>query len=599
MSGRSLPQIPVSSASSTVEKKLAVQSLLIGTRGSALALWQARHVQNELARLVPGCATRLETIRSEGDLDKVSPLTEIGGRGVFSSALQRALLEERIDLAVHSTKDVPTLSPLGLEIAAFPPREDPRDVLVSRHGVGIADLPRAPRIGTSSRRRAVQILALRPDAVVVELRGNIDTRLRKAASPEYDAVVLAAAGLLRMEWAERITDYLSIDAFIPSPGQGALAIETRSAPDPVRVMVAELNHDRTATEVSLERKFLMSIGGGCTTPIGAHARLETAHGQALVRFWGMLANEDGTRLERAYDEFRPDQGDDVVREIAQRMMRSLAPAWEGSSIAEGAAHDLAGRKVLTTGTPSLAGSLRWAFTRRGTVMIHQATIVVEPTDSPAALDEAIADARTGVYDWVVVTSENAVDAAVRAVGGQPAPRRTRVAAVGSQTTRRLRERGVAVDLVPGGDQRVAGLLEALAAFDLDGLRVLCLIGNRARPELVEGLRARGARVDAIEAYRTVDVEEMDVHVLAAIRGGEIDVVTFGSPSSVESLVRLLGVDLAALSGACLAAIGPTTASAMEALGLTPHVVASTPDAEGVAHAVSGYLIGSHHVEEKG
>lgn len=588
MSGTVLSQ----ALSLAVQQTYAVDSLRIGTRGSALAQWQARHIQNVLDRLVPGCATNLQLIRSEGDLDKVSPLTEIGGRGVFTSALQRALLEERIDLAVHSTKDLPTLSPLGLELAAFPVREDPRDVLVSRHGRGIADLPRSPRIGTSSRRRAVQILALRPDAVIVELRGNIDTRLRRAASPEYDAVILAAAGLLRMEWADRITEYLSIDEFTPSPGQGALAIETRTAPDPVPALVAELNDRRTAIEISLERKFLMSIGGGCTTPIGAHARLETAHGREVVRFWGMLANEDGNRLERAYEEFPPEHGDDLVWRLAHRMMQSLAPVWEGSASKDGQARNLEGRRVLTTGTPPLAASLRRSFERRGAEVIHQPTITVEPTDKPKLLDAAIAAARSGAYDWVVVTSENAVEAVARAVDGPHPPH---VAAVGARTTRRLRERGVEVHLAPSEDQRAAGLLAALEAFDLVEARILCLLGDRARTELADGLRARSARVEVVEAYRTIDVAGPDVDALASIRAGEIDVVTFGSPTSVESLVRLLGVDLAALSGACLAAIGPTTASAMDEAGLTPHVVAATPDADGIASAVGDYLTGTSHI----
>ena len=584
------------SSSSVIQQNSAVGSLRIGTRGSALAQWQARHVQSELALVLPGCDTSLDLIRSEGDLDKVSPLTEIGGRGVFSSALQRALLEGRIDLAVHSTKDVPTLSPLGLEIAAFPRREDPRDVLVSRHGTGIAELPRSPRIGTSSRRRAVQIVALRPDAVVVELRGNIDTRLRKAASPEYDAVILAAAGLLRMGWAANIAEYLAIDAFTPSPGQGALAIETRSAPDPVPAMVAGLNHARTATEISLERRFLMGIGGGCTTPIGAHARIETAHGRDVVRFWGMLANEDGTRLERVYEEFAPERGDDLVWEIAQQMVRSLSPVWEGASNASVPLRDLQNRRVLTTGTPSLAESLRREFERRGAIVIHQPTIRVEPPDAPESLDAAVAAARSGSYDWVIATSENAVDAVVRAVGGQGPPR---VATVGEQTARRLRQRGVRPDLVPAGDQRAAGLLAAMDDSDLHGARILCLLGNRARTELADGLRARGADVDVVEAYRTVDLPAPDADALASIRAGEVDVVTFGSPSSVHSLVRLLGVDLAALSGACLAAIGPTTAAAMDASGLTAHVVALTPDARGIADAVGAYLTGKPHGGKEG
>lgn len=585
----------------TVENTGAVAPLRIGTRGSALALWQARHIKNELARLVPERLTSLEIITSEGDLDKISSLTEIGGRGVFSSALQRALLDHRIDLAVHSTKDVPTLSPPGLEIAAFPAREDPRDVLVSRHATGFAGLPDAPLIGTSSRRRAVQVLALRPDAVVVELRGNIDTRLRKAASVDYDAVILAAAGLLRMGWEERITEYLSIDRFTPSPGQGALAVETRTAPDPAQAIARCLNDPRTAAEVSLERRFLAGIGGGCTTPVGAHARLEMAHGREIIRFWGMLASEDGTRTERVYEEFAPVDGERIVQEIAHHMLQSLAPVWDGASVNASQANALDGTGVLTTGTPELAESLRRAFARRGAKVTHQPTIMILPTDKTDELEEAVAAARSGAYDWVIVTSANAVDVVARAFVDPRSSRTMRIAAVGVQTVRRLRERGIEADIAPVEDQRAKGLLASLdaAGFDLAGSRVLCLLGNRARAELVEGLRERGAHVDVVEAYRTVDVTEPDADALTLIRTGEIDIVTFGSPSSVESLVRMLGADLPALSGACLVAIGPTTAAAMDASGLTPHVVAAAPDAEEIVGGVRDYLTGNRQRSKDG
>ena len=248
----------------------------IGTRGSALARRQTEMVVHLLSRLFPASTVRTEIVRTEGDVDKVSPLTLIGGRGVFTSALQRALLDGQIDAAVHSAKDLPSLEPPGIEIAAFPERADPRDVVVSRHGVGLADLPREPVIGTSSRRRAAQVRALRPDARVVELRGNVDTRLRKALDTELDAVILAAAGVARMDWSDRITAYLPVDQFTPAPGQGALAVETRRAPDPTATMVRAINDGGLAVAVAMERAFLRGVGGGCTTPIGAYALPEPA-----------------------------------------------------------------------------------------------------------------------------------------------------------------------------------------------------------------------------------------------------------------------------------------------------------------------------------
>ena len=223
--------------------------LRIGTRGSALALWQAESVQQLLAEKHPDQQPDLVVIKPEGDIDKHSSLRQIGGRGVFTSALQQRMLANEIDAAVHSCKDLPSLAPHGIAIAAFPQREDSRDALISRHGVGLEELPANPVIGTSSRRRSAQILQVRPDADIRELRGNIDTRLRKGESDEFDAVILAAAGLKRMGWDDRITTLLPVDVSCPAPGQGALAIETRVDPDPVWDVISSLDDKDIRTAV--------------------------------------------------------------------------------------------------------------------------------------------------------------------------------------------------------------------------------------------------------------------------------------------------------------------------------------------------------------
>lgn len=574
----------------------APSSIRIGTRGSALALWQARHIQCALERGYPSLHFTIEIVQSEGDLDKESSLTDIGGRGVFTSELQRALLAGWIDMAVHSTKDLPTLSPEGLAISAFTAREDPRDVLVSRHDVGMDALPPNPIIGTSSQRRAAQVRQLRPDARIVDLRGNIDTRLRKATTDAYDAVILAAAGLVRMGWQDRITEYLPVDRFTPSPGQGVLAIETRAAPDPAAEIAASLADDRVMIEVASERAFLRNVGGGCTAPIGAHARLETLHGRDVVRFWAMLGNDDGSRVERVYDEFRPTAADAALKAISQTLMRAIAPASPGETLAEREDRALHARHVLVTGTAAVVTPLIAEFQTHGANAHHVETIVVEATTDIARLERVISDIRRGHYDWLVVTSGNAVDALASFArpesesGFWP----VEVAAVGRKTATRMREIGFSVSIEPE-DERGEGLIRAMASADMHGRRVLCLLGNRARKDIPEALRARGAEVDIVEAYRTVDATEIDPEIRELVRTGDVDVVTFASPSSVRAMRRLLGTDLAALSGACLVAIGPTTASAMTAAELPVHALATRPSAEGVVEAVTRYFSGRANI----
>ena len=241
--------------------------LTIGSRGSALALWQARWIAARLAAL--GHETHLEIIRTAGDRITDVPLSQVGaGKGVFTKEIEEALLDRRIDLAVHSLKDLPTETPPGLTLAAIPEREDVRDAVV---GQPLAALPPAARVGTSSLRRAAQLRALRRDLAVQSIRGNVDTRLGKLDHGEYDAILLAAAGLRRLGWDGRIAEYLDPEVMLPAPGQGALAVETREDGD-ARLICAALDHAPTRAAVEAERALLAGLGGGCQVPIGAWGR---------------------------------------------------------------------------------------------------------------------------------------------------------------------------------------------------------------------------------------------------------------------------------------------------------------------------------------
>jgi hydroxymethylbilane synthase len=554
----------------------------IGTRGSALALWQARSVQQLFQGAAPEASFELKVIKPEGDRDKHSSLTTIGGRGVFTSALQYELLDGKIDLAVHSTKDLPGLAPNGIAIAAFPQREDPRDALISRHGVPLQELPQNPVIGTSSRRRAVQILAIRPDAVIRDLRGNIDTRLRKGQSDEYDAVILASAGLHRMGWESQITSLLPVDGFVPAPGQGALAIETRLAPDPAWEMVSRLDDADIRLAVAAERSFLRGVGGGCTTPIGAYAAIERANGVATMHFWGMLASNDGKRIERVYEEFSPDQADDRTFAIAQEVMRSVAPKWTGA----GDQNPLAGISVLVTGSDSQAEPLVRTLKAHGALPQRMPTIVIEPVPDRAPLEHAVDRAVTGDADWLVLTSPNAVEPMIDALKGRSVE--ANVAVVGARTAEALERHGVPVHLTadgPGAER----LITELTNTGISGARVLCLLSEKARPVLATGLRVAGASVEVVTAYRNVPVEHIGDVPRGLIRGGRVDAITFASPSAVESFRRLAGADLPALSGAAFFAIGPTTADALHGAGLPVHGEALKQDASGFIAALTGYF----------
>src|SRR5579864_1923362 len=265
--------------------------LVIGSRGSQLALWQARWIAARLAER--GHETRIEIIKTTGDKITDVPLAKVGTKGLFTKEIEEALLAGRIDLAVHSLKDLPTELPAGLEIAAIPEREDARDAMI---GAKLKDLPQGAKVGTSSLRRAAQLRAVRPDLAIEPVRGNLDTRVRKLDEGEFRAIVLASAGLTRLGWAPRIAEILPPELMCPAVGQGALAVETRAGGEAAQICSA-LDHPVTRAAVTAERAVLASLGGGCQVPIGAHAGIE----QGVLRIIGVVIAPDGTPLIRQDD----------------------------------------------------------------------------------------------------------------------------------------------------------------------------------------------------------------------------------------------------------------------------------------------------------
>lgn len=270
------------------------KEIIIGTRGSLLAITQATWVKRELEKNFNGLQVNLKKIKTSGDKILDVPLAKVGGKGLFVKEIEDALLRREINIAVHSMKDLPADIPGGLKIAAVTVREDPSDVLISREGKRLLDLPLGARIGTSSLRRVCQLLHFRPDFKILQLRGNLDTRLKKLDKGEVDAIILAAAGVKRMGWEARITEYITHDISLPATGQGALGIETRADDVSVDSRVAKLNHPETHRCVMAERAFLGKLQGGCQVPIAALARIE---GGMLV-IDGLVGSLDGKRLIR-------------------------------------------------------------------------------------------------------------------------------------------------------------------------------------------------------------------------------------------------------------------------------------------------------------
>ena len=288
----------------------------IGTRGSKLALWQANWVKAAIMERFPDTSVELIIIKTKGDKILDVPLAKVGGKGLFVKEIEEALLDRRIDLAVHSMKDMPSEIPAGLCIGAVPERENPRDALISTNNLTLSQLPKGAKVGTSSLRRGAQLKSIRPDLEIMSLRGNVDTRLKKLETENLDAVILAAAGLKRMGFENRVTEYLDEETMLPAVGQGALCIECRENDPKIGPVMKTLDDDYTRTVVMGERAFLNRLEGGCQIPIAAHGTLK----DGLFSICGLVAALDGTTIIKEEISGNGAESERIGVELAERLL---------------------------------------------------------------------------------------------------------------------------------------------------------------------------------------------------------------------------------------------------------------------------------------
>jgi len=292
--------------------------ILIGSRGSRLALIQAETVARELKQAHPELEIEICKILTEGDRNRHISIEKAGDTGIFVKALEEALLNHSIDIAVHSLKDLPTLLPQGLRLAAVTKRMDPRDALVA--SAPLADLKPRSRIGTGSLRRSAQLRHVRPDFQICSIRGNVDSRLRRVSSGQLEGVIVAAAALLRLGWEDRITSYLPLESFLPAVGQGALAVEARDGDRRVREIIKPLNHLPTWQAVTAERAFLHTLEGGCRTPVAA---LATVHDE-ILEIRAMVANREGSQIMKDSYQGRAGSPQEAGENLARNMLKAGA-----------------------------------------------------------------------------------------------------------------------------------------------------------------------------------------------------------------------------------------------------------------------------------
>ncbi|MDQ6710438.1 MAG: hydroxymethylbilane synthase [Candidatus Dormibacteraeota bacterium] len=542
----------------------------VATRGSKLAMAQSRLAVEALGRRYPEHAFTLEPVATQGDRRQSLALTNAPQEGIFVKELEGALLGGRAELAVHSLKDLPTRATSGLTLAAYLPRADARDVLVSRDGSRLMALQPGARVGTGSPRRMAQLLAARADLRPVPIRGNVDTRLGKVAEGVVDAIVLAAAGVARLERTRDVHDVLPFEVMLPAPGQGALVLQAVDGSEAAR-LAAAVDDPATRRAVEAERAVLRGLGGGCLSAIGAYGEIE---GRRL-RLRAIVLTEDGTRMVRAAASGADDGA--VVAEVVSRLRAQGAIGLLGLDDSEPEAA-LRGLRVMVTRPQGQAAELSRLLADRGADVVRCPVIVIEPLPVDVGhlrlLDR---------YDWIVFTSANGVERffelLAEARTEMPAP--IRVAAIGPETAARLEQRGLTVAIVPERYQ-AEDLATAMPAAMMAGARVLLPRAAGARDVLPDRLRAQGATVEVIETYRAVPPPGLAERLPALL--ADVDVVTLTSSSTVRNFVAAIPRD--AVPAECrIACIGPITAATAHELGLRVDIIAQEYTARGLVDAL--------------
>jgi hydroxymethylbilane synthase len=537
----------------------------LATRGSTLAIIQAQLVADALALRYPEHEFTLTPLTTHGDRYPAMRLSDSPREGVFVKDLEQALLDGRAELAVHSAKDLPTLPTSGLTLAAFLPREDARDVLVARRPGTLAQLPPGARIGTGSPRRAAQIAAVRPDLQAVEIRGNVDTRLRRLREGAADALVLAAAGLARLGRLGEAHELLSFDVMLPAPGQGALAIQALEGSE-AAALAAVIDDAATSRAVRAERALLRRLGGGCLSALGAYASVD---GDQLT-LQAVVLDEGGTTIIRARAQGHDDAH--VVDEVASSLESQGA-----ARLLSRPDPSLVGLRVMVTRADRQAAALADALTALGAVAVRCPVIAIEPLPvDPEALQNL------DRYDWVVLTSANGVDRLrdLLREAHRDFPADLKVAAIGPETAARAQEASMTPTLVP---RRFIAeeLADELSAAMRPGARILLARAAGARDVLPEQLRSRGAQVDVLETYCAVPPSDVRPRLAACLP--EVDMVTFTSSSTVRHFVDALPGPLP--ERVRVACIGPITAQTARELGLRVDIIAQEYTTRGLVDAI--------------
>ncbi|MCE1199049.1 MAG: hydroxymethylbilane synthase [Marinilabiliales bacterium] len=563
------------------------RSVKIGTRGSQLALWQANVVKEELEDRFPDIEFEIVIIKTKGDKILDVPLSKIGDKGLFTKELEIAMFEGEIDMAVHSLKDLPTRFPEGVELGAVLKRGEVRDAVISLNGKKLSDLTAEDIIATSSLRRKAQLLRINSQFQIVEIRGNVNTRIRKMEEGYCTAMVIAGAGLQRLGMDRYITELIDPESVIPACSQGAIAIEIKEGDATIAQLVGSIDDRDTRLATDAERAFLRSLEGGCQIPVGSHTRLS----DGTFEITGFISSIDGTEMIRESAAGSEEQATEIAISLANRLLdhggREILQAIRlEDPFAPKAGAPLTGKVLISTRPIETGDTLPDLLRSQGATVVAFPMIAIHPADLSVAEMSRLDS--LGSYDWLFFTSRQGVvhffRALIERTGGSQLPTGIRLAVVGSGTAAELEYYGYSADFV-ASEHNSEAMAEEFLAHYIESFQLLLALGNLADDTLAQRLGNRHA-TSRITVYETRAVASADPGVVRRIEEGNYDLLLFTSPSTFHNFVTF--VDTERCRELKMASIGKTTTHAIREAGFTPLLTASMSNAEGLKEAILRY-----------
>jgi len=565
-----------------------MQTIRIGTRGSKLALYQAYRVKEELEVHFSEIGFEIVIIKTKGDKILDIPLSKIGDKGLFTKEIETAMFNHEIDMAIHSLKDLPTIFPEGVRLGAVLKRGDVRDAVISSNNRKIKDLTPDDVIATSSLRRKAQLLRINKDFNIIEIRGNVNTRVRKMQEGYCDVMVMAAAGLQRLGMENLISEFIDPLVVIPACSQGAIAIEIRENDPFIEEMLSIINDRETMIATTAERAFLRRLEGGCQIPVGSYSCIQGDQ----FHITGFISSIDGSNFIKESASAHIEKAVETAVSLAETLYmnggKDILESIRISNLIKPEKMTLSDKIIVSTRATGSGDSLPDLLTARGAKVLSLPMINIVPSRLNKFSQEILENIE--MFDWIFFSSKNGVANFFRLLietkGNTELPKALKKAVIGQKTAFELDYYGYVADYISPGNTSEDLLDQFYKAYNSKNQRILLSLGNLADDTLINRL-SKENDVKRINVYHTEKPESADDEVLELIRQDKYDLIVFTSPSTFQNFCSFYEYDK--IKFLKMASIGTTTSSAIEDAGFTPVVTAKKSSTEGLTEAITEYF----------